>query len=97
MEEVKAHSMRLMACRLCLNNQRGPVSERENCKQLEEVHSTNKTQSLCTVVHYLCHFLLGCKEVMIGQIHCVWTRDDGQGFGKVVAVWEVQVEHIADL
>lgn len=70
------------------------MTEWENCKQLEEEHSANNTQS---VVCYLCHFLLGRKEIMIGQIHCVWTRDDGQGFGKVVAVWEIQVEHIADL
>ncbi len=34
---------------------------------------------------------------MIGQIHCVWTWDDGQSFGEMVAVWEVQVEHVANL
>lgn len=33
---------------------------------------------------------------MIGQIHHVWTWDDSQCFGKVVAVGEVQVEDIAD-
>lgn len=50
-----------------------------------------------TEAHYLCHFLLRGKEVMIGQIHSVWTRDNGQSFGEMVAVGEVQVEHVADL
>lgn len=34
---------------------------------------------------------------MIGQVHHVWACDNGQGFGKMIAVWEIQVEHIADL
>lgn len=33
---------------------------------------------------------------MVGQIDRVRTGDDGQSFGQVVAVWEVQVEHVAN-
>lgn len=33
---------------------------------------------------------------MVGQVDRVWTRDDGQSLGQVVAVWEVQVEHVAN-
>lgn len=51
------------------------MTEREDCKQLEEGHSANNnTQSQCIQwLIYLCHFLLGGKEVVIGQVHCVWT------------------------
>lgn len=56
---------------LCENNQRGSVTEGRDCKQLEEGQSANNTQSVFTVVHYLCHFLLRGKEVVVGQIHCV--------------------------
>lgn len=55
------------------------------------------TTNVQTLVHYLCYFLFGGKEVVIGQIHCVHAWDDGQGFGKMVAVWEIEVEHIANL
>lgn len=34
---------------------------------------------------------------MIGQVHRVWTRDDSQGFGEMVAVREIQIKHISDL
>lgn len=34
---------------------------------------------------------------MVGQIDRVWTRDDGQSLGQVVAVWEIQVEHVSNL
>lgn len=47
--------------------------------------------------NYLCHLLLGSKEVVVGQIDRVWTRDDGQSLGQVVAVWEIQVEHVSNL
>lgn len=32
---------------------------------------------------------------MIGQIHRVWSRDNGQVLGQMVAVGEVHVEDVA--
>lgn len=83
---------------LSLNNQTGSLADDQN--QLENKHRPH-TLFLVYLVHYylyyLCHFLFWGKEVMIGEIHHVWTWDDGQSFGEMVAVWEIQVEHIADL
>lgn len=33
---------------------------------------------------------------MIGQIDCVWSRDNSQSLGEMVAVREVQVKHVAN-
>lgn len=33
---------------------------------------------------------------MIGQIDRVWSRDNRQGLGEMVAVREVHVEHVAN-
>ena len=46
---------------------------------------------------YRCHFFLAGKEVVVGQVHHVHARDNGQWFRKVIAVWEIQVEHVTDL
>lgn len=34
---------------------------------------------------------------MIRQIYRIRTGDNGQGFSKMVAVWKIQVEHVAYL
>lgn len=34
---------------------------------------------------------------MVGQVDRVWTGDNGQSLGQVVAVWEIQVEHVSNL
>lgn len=54
-------------------------------------------EAIWYVVYYLCHLLLVGKEVVIGQVHHVGAGDDGQDFSQVVAVWEIQVKHIAHL
>lgn len=51
---------------------------------------------MVSAVYYLCHLLLRGKEVVIGQIDCVWSRDNSQSLGEMVAVREVQVKHVAN-
>lgn len=54
-------------------------------------------QAKCSASDYLRHLLLRGEEVVVGQVDRVRTRDDGQGLGQVVAVREVQVEHVPNL
>lgn len=51
----------------------------------------------CSASNHLCHLLFRGEEVVVGQVDRVRTRDDGQSFGQVVAVREVQVEHVPNL
>ena len=47
--------------------------------------------------YYLGHFLFRSKEVVVGEINHIWACDNGQSFSQMVTVWEVHVEHVADL
>lgn len=51
---------------------------------------------MVSAVYYLCHLLFRGKEVVIGQIDRVWSRDNSQSLGEMVAVREVQVKHVAN-
>lgn len=60
-----------------LGNGQGPGLHNHMWQEERIVNSSAHTlwqkhsEAACSEVYYLGHFLLGGKEVMIGQIHCV--------------------------
>ena len=100
-------TLNIMTSSRHLRSKEGPASH----SPLEGVHVRNvpltESERLFTlkrallgrkgVVSYRCDFFLAGKEVVVSQVHHVHARDNGNWFRKVVAVWEIQVEHVTDL